>query len=69
MYMQEYTIDLSIRISSSVQVNVLRIIVNKTRRHCHSWLAGQYVFTLQLLNGFKLPPRTELRNQYELYTY
>ena len=21
-------------------------VVNKTRRHCHSWLAGQYIFII-----------------------
>ena len=25
-------------------------IVNKTRRHCHSWLTGKYLYTLYALN-------------------
>ena len=24
-------------------------IVNKTRRHCHSWLAGQYIVLFKLM--------------------
>ena len=30
------------------------IIVNKTRRHCHSWLAGQYMWLDEYCSVFYL---------------